>query len=139
MDTKYDIVKKGLRNDIISGKFAIGEKLPTEANLTEQYNVSRYTVRRATAGLEQENYLYRIQGDGMYVNDWKKVPAAKTENKVIGVITTHLADYIFPEIISGIDQIISDAGYAYLSVIHTIRSTVNDAAYYGLLKPALAA
>ncbi|MBU7556246.1 GntR family transcriptional regulator [Weissella paramesenteroides] len=119
MDTKYDIVKKGLRNDIISGKFAIGDKLPTEANLTEQYNVSRYTVRRATAGLEQEHYLYRIQGDGMYVNDWKKIPAAKTENKVIGVITTHLADYIFPEIISGIDQIISDAGYAlFISNTH---------------------
>ena len=81
MDTKYDIVKKGLRNEIISGKFAIGEKLPTEANLTEQYNVSRYTVRRATAGLEQENYLYRIQGDGMYVNDWKKVPALKLKIK----------------------------------------------------------
>lgn len=119
MDTKYDIVKKGLRNDIISGKFAIGDKLPTEANLTEQYNVSRYTVRRATAGLEQEHYLYRIQGDGMYVNDWKKVPAVKTENKVIGVVTTHLADYIFPEIISGIDQVISDAGYAlFISNTH---------------------
>lgn len=119
MDTKYDVVKKGLRNDIISGKFAIGDKLPTEAQLTKQYNVSRYTVRRATAGLEQEHYLYRIQGDGMYVNDWEKTPATKTENKIIGVVTTHLADYIFPEIISGIDQVVSDAGYAvFISNTH---------------------
>lgn len=114
MDTKYDIVKKGLRDDILAGKYAIGDKLPTEANLTAQYGVSRYTVRRATSDLEQEHFLYRIQGGGMYVDDWHKKPAALTENKVIGVITTHLADYIFPQIISGIDRVISDEGYSLL-------------------------
>lgn len=119
MDTKYDIVKKGLRDDILAGKYAIGDKLPTEANLTEQYGVSRYTVRRATSDLEQEHFLYRVQGGGMYVDDWNKAPAVATDNKVIGVITTHLADYIFPEIISGIDRVISDEGYSlFISNTH---------------------
>jgi len=119
MDTKYDIVKKGLRDDILSGKYAIGDKLPTEANLTEQYGVSRYTVRRATSDLEQEHFLYRVQGGGMYVDDWNKAPATTSDNKVIGVITTHLADYIFPEIISGIDRVISDEGYSlFISNTH---------------------
>ena len=41
------------------------------------------------------------------------------DNKVIGVITTHLADYIFPEIISGIDRVISDEGYSlFISNTH---------------------
>lgn len=119
MDTKYDIVKKGLRDDILSGKYAIGDKLPTEANLTEQYGVSRYTVRRATSDLEQEHFLYRVQGGGMYVDDWNKAPATTSDNKVIGVITTHLADYIFPEIINGIDRVISDEGYSlFISNTH---------------------
>lgn len=33
---------------------------------------------------------------------------------MIGVITTHLADYIFPRIISGIDRVVSENGYSLI-------------------------
>lgn len=121
MDTKYEIVKNGLLADIKAGKYGIGDKLPTESELMEQYSVSRYTVRRAATELENDHYAYRIQGGGMYVDNWTKKQAEHLADKRIGVITTHLADYIFPSIISGIDRVVSTEGYSLM-----VANTHND-------------
>lgn len=114
MENKYQKVKDGLKEEIISGKYKIHDKLPTESELMQQYAVSRYTVRRAVGDLESDHFIYRIQGGGMFVQDWHKDWSAPADTKLIGVITTHIADYIFPNIISGIDQVLSQAGYSIL-------------------------
>ncbi len=36
-----------MRNNIMEGTYAQGEKLPTENRLTQQYGVSRPTIRKA--------------------------------------------------------------------------------------------
>ncbi|GEP24393.1 GntR family transcriptional regulator [Lentilactobacillus diolivorans] len=115
METKYVKVKKSIKSNIINGKYKINEKIPTESELMAMYSVSRYTIRRAVGDLEHEGYIYRVQGGGMYVNDWinKKVSADRS-NQSVGVVTTHIADYIFPNIISGIDQVISEQGLSIL-------------------------
>ncbi len=59
----------------------------------------------------------------MFVDDWQKYVNQKVENKVIGVIATHIAEYIFPYIITGIDRLISSRGYSIL-----ISNTQNDPA-----------
>ncbi len=113
MENKYQKVKDGLKKDIISGRFQVNEKLPTESELMNRYKVSRYTVRRAVGDLESDHFIYRIQGGGMFVQDWHK-DWSTPDTKLIGVITTHIADYIFPNIIAGIDQVLSKAGYSIL-------------------------
>ncbi len=70
MEPKYVRVKKNIKSNIINGKYKINEKIPTESELMAIYKVSRYTVRRAVGDLEHEGYIYRVQGGGMYVNDW---------------------------------------------------------------------
>ena len=99
---------------ILSEEYQVNDKLPTESKLMEMYNVSRFTVRRAVDELEKENYVYRIQGGGIFVNDWKSKPQTEIKNKTIGLISTHIADYIFPRIIEGIDNYISKYGYSIL-------------------------
>ena len=64
MEVKYELVKQTLRQEIISGKYQINEKLPTESQLMARFNVSRYTIRRAVGELENEHYVYRVQGVG---------------------------------------------------------------------------
>ncbi|MEK1380489.1 GntR family transcriptional regulator [Limosilactobacillus fermentum] len=114
-ENKYEIVKRGLQTVIESGEYSVGDKLPTESELMDQYGVSRYTVRRAISDLQNEHYVYRIQGGGMYVDDWQGNQRQQAiNNKMIGVVTTHLADYIFPSIISGIDRAISAQGYSLI-------------------------
>lgn len=94
MEVKYELVKQTLRQEIISGKYQINEKSPTESQLMARFNVSRYTIRRAVGELENEHYIYRVQG-GMFVQDWQRHWSADDANKLVGVISTHMADYIF--------------------------------------------
>lgn len=114
-EIKYEKVKENIRHLIESGEYQINDKLPTESELMKTYNVSRYTIRRAAGELENEHYIYKIQGGGMYVDDWKRQKNKKIVNtKMIGIVTTHLADYIFPRIISGMDRVLSDNGYSLI-------------------------
>ncbi|MCY9805942.1 GntR family transcriptional regulator [Lentilactobacillus senioris] len=122
MATKYENVKQDLKQKITSGEYAINQKLPTESVLMAKYKVSRYTVRRAISDLENDHFIYKIQGGGMYVDDWRqKDTHSKKENKFIGLLSTHIADYIFPNIINGVDRMISDHGYMLV-----ISNTHND-------------
>lgn len=121
MATKYETVKEKIRDIISSGKYQPGDQLPTESALMAKYGVSRYTIRRAMGELESEHYIYRIQGGGMFVEDWQANHDQPVNQKVVGVITTHLADYIFPSIISGIDRTLSSHGYSIL-----LGNTHND-------------
>ncbi len=56
-----------LREKIISGAFAPGDRLPTESELIQQYKVSRITVRQALAALAEEGLIERRQGKGTFV------------------------------------------------------------------------
>jgi len=114
VETKYETVKKGIKADIIAGTYQTGDKLPTESDFMHQFGVSRYTIRRAVGELQNEHYIYRIQGGGMFVDDWQSERVTQVNNKMVGVITTHIADYIFPNIISGIDRVVSNNGYSIL-------------------------
>ncbi|GER67528.1 GntR family transcriptional regulator [Weizmannia acidilactici] len=114
MTKKYERIKQDIREKILSEEYKVNEKLPTESELMEIYHVSRFTVRHAIDELEKENFIYRIQGGGIFVDDWKDKPKSVIKDKTIGLITTHIADYIFPNIITGIDNYISNYGYSIL-------------------------
>lgn len=121
MQPKYQLIKDEIKSWLINDHYSPHDKLPTETQLVEKFNVSRHTIRRAIGDLEVENYLYRIQGGGIFVADWKEKHSTKTPTKTIGVLTTHIADYIFPNIIVGIEKVLSDYSYSIL-----LASTHND-------------
>ena len=56
-----------LSERIASGAYGIGELLPTEAELTESYGVSRYTVRQAIQHLRQQGLVSARKGVGTRV------------------------------------------------------------------------
>lgn len=63
-----------LKEQILKAYWAAGDRLPTEIKLAEQYQVSRLTVRRAKALLEDEGLILTVQGSGSRVADslrWK--------------------------------------------------------------------
>ena len=55
-----------LRDRIRAGEYAAHDQLPSEAELGELSGVSRITVRRALATLENEGRIYRRQGLGSF-------------------------------------------------------------------------
>ncbi len=64
----YFQLKEILNKKILDNTWLHGEKLPTEQELCEQYEVSRITVRRALAELEREGLIVRKQGLGTFVS-----------------------------------------------------------------------
>lgn len=64
---KYYLVKRAIIQKINDEDYAVGELIPSERELIRQFDVSRITVRKAVEELEQEGYLYKVQGKGTYV------------------------------------------------------------------------
>jgi GntR family transcriptional regulator len=58
-----------LREKIVSGLYASGERIPTEAELSKEYGVSRITVRQALAAMEEEGLIRREAGRGTFVSE----------------------------------------------------------------------
>jgi len=106
---KYQKLKEYIIQEIESGASKPGDKIRSENELADKFNISRHTVRQAIGELVIEGWLYRVQGKGTFVS--RKLNEKANEPKTIGVITTYLDDYIFPSIIRGIDSILSAKGY----------------------------
>ena len=67
----YKQLEEKLQKEIETGERPAGSRLPTENELSETYNVSRVTVRKALAGLSELGYLYRKSGKGTFVAEKK--------------------------------------------------------------------
>ncbi len=63
----YLQVVANIKYAIDSGAYKVGDKIPTETELGEQYGVSRITVRRAVSELVDAGYLTKQQGRGTFV------------------------------------------------------------------------
>jgi GntR family transcriptional regulator len=63
----YQIMSR-LLEMIDTGQLKAGDRVPSERELTEQYGVSRMTVRQALRELEAQGYLERVQGKGTFVS-----------------------------------------------------------------------
>lgn len=53
--------------NIKEGTWPVGVAIPSEPELTEQFQVSRNTVRSALRKLEQDGLIYRVPGKGTFV------------------------------------------------------------------------
>lgn len=62
-------IEDRLRADIARGTWKPGERLPTEAELAERFDVNRHTLRRAVASLRDAGVLRVEQGRGTFVRD----------------------------------------------------------------------
>ena len=62
-------VVAGLKDKILAGDLAPGSKLPSEAELIEEYAVSRTVVREAVTRLRAEGLVETQQGRGSFVSD----------------------------------------------------------------------
>lgn len=69
----YQQLKSSLMHSIQNGDYPTGGKIPTETELSDKYQVSRITVRRAVSELCKMGLLVRKQGKGTFVKNKKLV------------------------------------------------------------------
>ncbi len=106
---KHLNVTNELKDELMRGSYKVGDRLQGENLLSGRFGVSRQTIRQALGTLEREGFLERVHGSGTYVKRISMPPSAQV--KTVCVMTTYLDDYIFPLIISGIEKILTAAGY----------------------------
>ena len=71
----YKRIKEHIENLIRSGRLKVGDAIPPESALTEQFKVSRMTANRALRELTDEGVLVRVQGSGTFVAQRCPLPA----------------------------------------------------------------
>src|SRR4051812_2744004 len=66
---KHNRISQTLLGEIASGKYAPSGRLPSEAQLSTRFRVSRPTVARALRDLQDQGLIERRVGSGSYVRD----------------------------------------------------------------------
>ncbi|PWW17641.1 GntR family transcriptional regulator [Cytobacillus oceanisediminis] len=67
----YKQLKNKILDEIESGKLKHGDKLPSERELAEQFQISRMTARHTLSILEREGVVERRVGSGTFINNNK--------------------------------------------------------------------
>jgi len=79
-------LKSIIRDKIVSGGWSAGSMIPSENKLSEQYGISRMTVRAVISQFVSQGLLYRIPGKGTFVSREKyeitQLPYAGLRNQL---------------------------------------------------------
>ncbi|NWL87656.1 GntR family transcriptional regulator [Paenibacillus sp. 79R4] len=112
----YEQIFNDVKRRIIDNTYMAGDKIPSEKELAEAYNVSRITSKRALEMLAAENFIIRRPGRGSFVaeagDDGQAPPAAakssavlkKRPGKLIGVVLTDFANSYGTRLIYGMES-----------------------------------
>lgn len=103
-----------LRSAIESGALAPGTRLPSEAELTRRFTVSRGTVRQALASLRERGLIEAVAGRGSFVRVPGPPPQASSgrRRRTVGVIVPSVARPYVPETLQGIEDELHHWGWS---------------------------
>src|SRR5690606_688520 len=66
---RWEAIAAQLRDDILQGRVAPGERLPNEQVLAARFGVNRHTLRQAMQALAREGHVHVRQGRGTFVRE----------------------------------------------------------------------
>lgn len=92
----YENLYRHIRDDILDGKLAAGDRLPSKRALAENLGVSVITVEGAYRQLKAEGYIASRERSGCYVRDIAPRPQAKkpAKTRALAPATTYeIADF----------------------------------------------
>lgn len=79
----YELVFEKLQQEILAGRYEVGDKLPSERELAISYQVSRNSIREAIRLLELRNLVEIKHGDGTFI---KNISIKSTKNDMVNVL-----------------------------------------------------
>ncbi|MBC2259584.1 GntR family transcriptional regulator [Listeria booriae] len=101
----YQKVYDQLKLSIQGGTFSVGDKLPTEKELMEQFDVSSITLKKALELLKEDGFISRRPRVGTFViNDSPNDEKAETrmfDKPLIGCVMTNFDDTFGTKLLSG--------------------------------------
>lgn len=107
---KYNEIYHDLKEKIENGQYDYADMLPSENELTQVYDCSRNTLRRALALLTREGYTQPIHGRGVRV-----------------IYTPHKQhDFILNSSIEGLYQVATKSGFKVTNQVITFTEMIAD-------------
>ncbi|WP_407647400.1 GntR family transcriptional regulator [Gracilibacillus salitolerans] len=108
----YEVLYENLKEDITSGVYKEGDRVPSEKELSKQYDVSRITTKKALELLAGEGLIIRHPGRGSFVkisSDNEVENEGTIEKNVhaaplIGLVITDFDDSYGTALISSIEK-----------------------------------
>ena len=102
----YEQLYRHIKEDILSGRLAAGEKLPSKRTLSDHLEVSVITVKNAYEQLVAEGYIYSVEKKGYFVSridqplrsdDIRSMPAVQAEPTYeLDMVTNSISAEYFP-------------------------------------------
>jgi DNA-binding LacI/PurR family transcriptional regulator len=129
---KYKAIFQHLHDAIVRGKYAEGQRIPSETQLSRSFGASRLTAARALKELEIAGLIERRAGSGSYVK-----PQGKARRRTFGLLIAELGQTeIFEPICQGMarasrathDELIW--GAATRDVVSTEQQALQLCRYY---------
>lgn len=116
----------GIRADILSGKLASGEKLPSKRALASHLNVSVVTVENTYSQLAAEGFIHSVQRSGWYVRADARFCTTKSSEATVS--TPQIQPHITKQAETSLD--LSAGGiranaFPYALWVKTLRRTVS--------------
>lgn len=137
----YIKIREYLMELIDSGKLQTGDQVPTEAELMNQFRVSRVTITSAIKHLVEEDLVYRIAGKGTFVGSAGAAPSPPApqsrfsfQKDIIGYVMHPARDMFMSRLLVGIEEACRDQGYSLL-----VRSTLSQKDEIAAIKELVAA
>jgi GntR family transcriptional regulator len=138
----YYQLQEILHQQIASGRFRVGDSLPSEGELCRMFDVSRIVVRQALEVLEDDGEIVRMQGKGTFVAEPKLDLAAgglirvlSSENPV--VYDVEVLDAHFAAVEESVAARLGDASVLRIDWLLRLRGEPTAIAYSFLRPGAL--
>ena len=110
--------------------FTYGDKLPTEHQLMDRFSVSRTTIRKALEILKNKNLIDKNRGSGTFYTGRQKFSKNVNSTKTLGLVNYFFMDYIYTEILRGIEDEVQNTGYS----LAISNSNKNEEKQYDAIK-----
>ena len=133
----YLQVQRYIEDMIHTKQLKTNDRIPTEKELMEQFQVSRITVVNALAALVKEGLIYRVPGRGSFVAEPKSIGSSSVRDEqaggtegldvngagsgnqerrrnVVGFMMPTLDDYFAMRLINSIQQTLNERGYSLI-------------------------
>lgn len=121
----YAQIESYVREQIRSGKWKPGKRLPSENQLCKQFDVSRITIRGAMDKLVEEGVVFRIQGRGSFVAeeagigepakyDYGRGASGDGELQTVAVILPRLRGLLTNSLLAGVERALEPSRFRML-------------------------
>lgn len=121
-NSKHVIIKNILIDRMKEGIYREGEKLPSEAQLCEEFSASRSTVRKALDELAVENFIYREQGLGSFVERGNRIHVTFKDHPVVMIfpfVPNGFLSTLFASAVDAAQHVAVKANYRFVAIAET--------------------